>query len=104
MERRKQIIMIIMAISVPSLTPIQDDSTRTDVSLPSADQDHPIALTPGKPPMLALSRDAQKLSMNWLILGFMVLIHVGAIAALFFFSWPVLIVAKIGRASCRERV
>src|ERR1700691_3685607 len=93
MERRKQIIMIIMAISVPSLTPIQDDSTRTDVSLPSADQDHPIALTPGKPPMLALSRDAQKLSLNWLILGFMVLFHVGAIAALFFFSWSVLIVA-----------
>jgi len=43
--------------------------------------------------MLALSRDAQRLSVNWLILGFMVLFHVGAVVALFFFSWSALMVA-----------
>jgi stearoyl-CoA desaturase (delta-9 desaturase) len=85
--------LIIMAISAPPLTPIQNESTRSGVSLPFADQHHPIAPTPGKQPMLTLSRDAQRLSWNWLVLGFMVLFHVGAIAALFFFSWPVLIVA-----------
>jgi fatty-acid desaturase len=73
------------------MPPIQDESVRADVSLPSAGQDR--SITSEKRVMLALSREAQKLSVNWLILGFMVLFHVGAIAALFFFSWPVLIVA-----------
>jgi hypothetical protein len=92
MKRSKQIIRIRMAIRVPSLIPIQNEA---DVSLPSTGQDLPIALASGRsqPAMLALSRDAQRLSLNWLILGFMVLFHVGAIAALFFFSWSALIVA-----------
>jgi fatty-acid desaturase len=42
---------------------------------------------------LPLSRRAQMLSWNWLVSGFMLLFHLGAIAALFFFSWPALIVA-----------
>ena len=41
----------------------------------------------------ALSRDAQRSSVNWLVLGFMLLFHLGAIAALFFFSWSALAVA-----------
>jgi fatty-acid desaturase len=43
----------------------------------------------------ALSRAAQKLSVNWLVLGFMILFHLGAIAALFFFSWSALAVAVV---------
>ena len=43
----------------------------------------------------ALSRDAQTSSMNWLIFGFMLLFHLGAIAALFFFTWSALVVAVI---------
>ena len=73
------------------MPPIQDESVRADVSLPSPVRDR--SIVSGKPVTLALSRDAQRLSLNWLILGFMVLFHVGAIAALFFFSWSVLIVA-----------
>jgi hypothetical protein len=46
-----------------------------------------------KPGIPVLSRDVQRQSLNWLILGFMVLFHVGAIAAVFFFSWSALIVA-----------
>jgi fatty-acid desaturase len=46
-----------------------------------------------KPGVPALSRDVQRQSLNWLILGFMVLFHVGAIVAVFFFSWSALIVA-----------
>src|SRR5579863_9554238 len=69
----------------------QEESVRADVSLPSPARDCPIVSA--KPATLALSRDAQRLSLNWLILSFMVLFHVGAIAALFFFSWSVLIVA-----------
>ena len=57
---------------------------------------------------------------NWLIASFMTLFHVGAVAALFFFTWNALFVAiflywvsaslglgmgyQIGRASCREGV
>ena len=78
---------ISMVIRVPSLAPIQDVSAGTDVSLPSA------ARTRGKPPTLALSRDAQRRSLNLLIFGFMVLFHVGAVAAFFFFSWSALMVA-----------
>ena len=44
---------------------------------------------------LALSRDAQRSSVNWLVLGFMLLFHLGAIAALFFFSWSALAVAVV---------
>jgi fatty-acid desaturase len=86
---------ISMVMIVPSLVPIQNQSVSNDVSPLPTGQCHPIELTPGKPKpaMLALSRDAQTLSLNWLILGFMVLFHVGAIAALFFFSWSALIVA-----------
>jgi fatty-acid desaturase len=43
----------------------------------------------------ALSRSAQGAALNWLILVFMVIFHVGAIAALFFFSWTALAVAAI---------
>ena len=45
--------------------------------------------------MLALSRAAQTLSVNWLVLGFMIIFHLGAIAALFFFSWSALVAAVI---------
>jgi fatty-acid desaturase len=45
--------------------------------------------------MDALSREAQRSSVNWLVLGFMLLFHLGAIAALFFFSWPALAVAVV---------
>src|ERR1700684_256141 len=81
-----------MVLSVPPLMPpIQNESVRADVSLPSSGRERPIASE--KPAMLALSREAQRLSLNWLILGFMVLFHVGAVAALFFFSWSALMVA-----------
>ena len=76
--------------SVPSLAPIQDVSVG-QLTLSR----HLLARAPGKAPTLALSRDAQRLSLNWLILGFMVLFHVGAVAALFFFSWPALMVAVV---------
>lgn len=41
---------------------------------------------------LALSRSAQTQAFNWTIFTFMLLFHLGAVAALFFFSWQVLVV------------
>jgi fatty-acid desaturase len=40
---------------------------------------------------LVLSRTAQMRSFNWTIFAFMAVFHIGAIAALFCFSWPALI-------------
>lgn len=42
-----------------------------------------------------LSRNAQGKSLNWITLIFLVLFHVGAVAALFFFSWKALAVAVV---------
>lgn len=42
-----------------------------------------------------LSRSAQGKSLNWITLVFLVLFHVGAVAALFFFSWKALAVAVV---------
>jgi stearoyl-CoA desaturase (delta-9 desaturase) len=61
-------------------------------TLPSPHEELPAPAKP-KPGILALSRAAQTLSVNWLVLGFMLLFHLCAIAALFFFSWSALIVA-----------
>jgi fatty-acid desaturase len=45
------------------------------------------------PEVLALSRGAQSTSINWMIFCFMLFFHIGAFAALFFFSWSALLVA-----------
>jgi fatty-acid desaturase len=50
------------------------------------------SLTP-KQTALPLLQAKPRYSLNWLVLSFMILFHLGALAALFFFSWPALIVA-----------
>src|SRR5271167_1284344 len=71
--------------SVPPLITLEPGTA----GFSSADQAQPVMPAPrkSKSEMLALSRDTQVLSMNWLVLGFMLLFHLGAIAAFFFFSW-----------------
>ena len=69
-----------------------EPSTQAPAGLLSTDQEQLVVPSPGKA-MLALSRDAQTLSVNWLVLGFMLLFHMGAIAALFCFSWSAVMVA-----------
>ena len=54
--------------------------------LPAADEDD-LALRS------VLARKGQAASINWLILGFMIVFHVGAVAALFLFSWSALSVS-----------
>ena len=84
-----------MSTRTPSFIAAEDEiAYAVSGSLPSG-PDHPRVAALGKPKLarLALSRGAQTLSLNWLVLGFMLLFHVGAIAALFFFSWPALIAA-----------
>src|ERR1700692_168063 len=72
---------------VPPSTSIEkQDGEGAANSLPLVLEELPAPGKP-KPGVLALSRAAQTLSVNWLVLGFMLLFHLGAIAALFFFSW-----------------
>ena len=83
--------------TVPPFISIENQSAHTAASFLPTDQKRPAILEPGKskPGMLALSRAAQTLSVNWLVLGFMLLFHFGAIAAFFFFSWSAPVVAVI---------
>ena len=46
-------------------------------------------------PQTALSRTAQSASINWTVLSFMTIFHLGAIAALFCFSWQRLAVSVV---------
>ena len=78
---------------VPLCTSIEKQDVEGGTgSIPSAHEEQTGPAQP-KPGMLALSRAGQTLSVNWLVLGFMLLFHLGAIAALFFFSWPAFMVA-----------
>jgi fatty-acid desaturase len=83
--------------TVPPFISIENQSAHTVASFLPADQEQPSILASGgsKAGMLALSRATQALSVNWLVLGFMLLFHFGAIAAFFFFSWSALVVAVI---------
>jgi hypothetical protein len=76
-----------MSTRTPSSIPVQETAHAAFGSLPTG-PDHPGVPAPGKPKpgTLALSRGAQTLSVNWLVLGFMLLFHLGAIAALFFLA------------------
>ena len=67
-----------------SFLPVENHSAHRDASFLSTNQEQPVVLAPVKSKLeiTALSRDAQTSSMNWLILGFMLLFHLGAIAAL----------------------
>ena len=80
-----------------SILPVENHSARRDDSFPSTGQERPVVPAPVKSKLgiLALSRDAQTSSMNRLVFGFMLLFHLGAIAALFFFTWSALVVAVI---------
>jgi len=82
--------------TVPSFVSIENQSAYTAASfLPDQEQPSIPASGKSKLGMLALSRAAQTPSVNWLVLGFMLLFHFGAIAAFFFFSWSALVVAVI---------
>ena len=48
-----------------------------------------------KPDVPTLGRAAQSGKMSWITAGFMVAFHIGAVAALFFFSWKALLAAAI---------
>ena len=80
-----------------SFLPVESHNAHCAASTLSTDQELPVVPAPAKSKVaiLALSRDAQTSSMNWLVFGFMLLFHVGAIAALFFFTWSALVVAVI---------
>jgi len=80
-----------------SSLPVENHSAHRDASFLSTDPEQPAGLAPvtSKLGILALSRDAQTSSMNWLVFGFMLLFHLGAVAALFFFTWSALVVAVI---------
>jgi hypothetical protein len=72
-------------------------SAHHDAGFLSTDQEQRAVSAPvkSKVGILALSRDAHTSSMNRLVFGFMLLFHLGAIAALFFFTWSALVVAVI---------
>ena len=54
----------------------------------AASLEQPVPAAPAAgPEHTSLSRTAQSASINWTVLGFMTLFHLGAIAALFCFSW-----------------
>jgi fatty-acid desaturase len=86
-----------MSTKTPSSIPVQDEIARAAFASLPAGPGHPDVPALGKPKAatLALSRGAQMLSLNWLVLSFMLLFHLGAIAALFFFSWSALVVAVV---------
>jgi fatty-acid desaturase len=89
-------------ISEPSiLTSINEgtsnEGTCANASFLPRNQAGPEAPMTAKPAvdMLRLSHEFQASSINWLVLSFMILFHLGALMAVFFFSWSALIVALV---------
>lgn len=52
-------------------------------------------LAAGNSPAILMGKDQTGTDLNWTTTGFMVLFHLGAVAALFYFSWTALIVAAV---------
>jgi stearoyl-CoA desaturase (delta-9 desaturase) len=62
---------------------------------PSRAQKAPVSDPVSAAELHPLSREAQDGSINWFTLLFVLLFHIGAVAALFFFSWSALAVALL---------
>jgi fatty-acid desaturase len=79
------------ASSVSKLVP----TTSTEVSSSEKQLRLPVAERDDLPLQMALARKEQAASVNWLILGFMLVFHAGALAAIFLFSWSALAVSLL---------
>jgi fatty-acid desaturase len=73
--------------------PAAAETTHSDTPIEQTNADLQPEQT--EPQVHPLSRKAQARSLNWFTIFFMSLFHLGAVAALFFFSWKALAVAAV---------